>query len=1188
MNKRLLSIFTSLSLTASALAVAVGAAPALVGSQDTADNFLPVPEQFIENKGDSAELLYSGPAPVLVQETAEESNTEFGKPRLLGNALLMADLSGEGTEESPYLITSADDLFLMAHNVNSGVGNTAYYKLTCDIDLGGREWAPIGHYTELEKDAVAFCGIFDGDGHTVSNFKITREDTYYIGLFGQVTGGTIKNVNVDSANIDVNFSSSQTIYVGALVGRMLTRVPDSLSSITKCNVSNSTIKANNLGSVYAGGIGGSVVSGDYKNASIFIAFSDVTNTDISISSGAKYPPAAKPGQAVKPYVVRAGGFIGFISAQTNSTLTVINSSASANAVADASKTGYAQAMAGGMFSDIWTKEDAGGGKMTISSCYSEGTAEARSDFYPYIAGGFAAQIYPSKDSAITDCYSSTDVFGKFLQAGGGDGNDPTAGGFVGQLFFDDYEITYGKIIKNCYGSGNVKDLTHTAETPKDYSFVGGFMGWATAATFENCYRFEAQEVIGSDLNYTDFGNITVLSEQDSRYIDKYIGFDMNKIWEMDPEAEYFYPTLQKKIGYANFVNNGVSFATDVFGTDGRIRVPANVPSKSMTVEKIYTFNYWSLSENGSPFNFTGDTLTEDTTLYAVFKAEPRPYKISFVNNGTNFIPVQTINYGSSVKSPAGIPEKADEDYYYYTFSHWSDSENGTEFDFSDYTVVGDKTFYAVYNTFDKRAWTGSVAEKFESGFGTEALPYVIKTADEFAFFAKVINEKQAGYTNAYFALGNDINLGNNYWTPIGNSINNPFSAHFDGKGYTISNYKMASGQYGGLFGVVLNAEIKNVNISYFDYDYSFTNNTAQYPAYAGVLAAYVRAENGNVEISGIRISNGNFNVKASTGYTSPAVKDNPAGSMYAGNVAGFAIALLQGNVNIHDCFATNDVSVSNSTGYSYAGGIVGKLHTGANSISRISKCYNIGKISATSYNSAHAGGIAGALFSYGSDYLYDGSDKDDDPLLSSESDDFDVDIMIIDSFAVAELYSNSTAFNSRAGYIIADCNMHANIKNCYYPSNIEVPIVAVNNPDINTDGTGVPASVFKNAELLTDTCGFDFENTWTFVSDYDYPVLKCMVTEKELLKIVSAKNTNGTLNIALQVLESDSNYTVVIGVYNKRNQLISFDRKQFAPSELINEFLVSHENMKSAHHISVSVFETTTMRPLFDALKYNM
>ena len=246
------------------------------------------------------------------------------------------------------------------------------------------------------------------------------------------------------------------------------------------------------------------------------------------------------------------------------------------------------------------------------------------------------------------------------------------------------------------------------------------------------------------------------------------------------------------------------------------------------------------------------------------------------------------------------------------------------------------------------------------------------------------------------------------------------------------------------------------------------------------------------------------------------------------------------------------------------------------------------ELSATSYNSAHAGGIAGALFSYGSDYLYDGSDKDDDPLLSSESDDFDIDIMIIDSFAVAELYSNSTAFNSRAGYIIADCNMHANIKNCYYPSNIEVPIVAVNNPDINTDGTGVPASVFKNAELLTDTCGFDFENTWTFVSDYDYPVLKCMVTEKELLKIVSAKNTNGTLDIALQVLESDSNYTVVIGVYNKRNQLISFDRKQFAPSELINEFLVSHENMKSAHHISVSVFETTTMRPLFDALKYNM
>ena len=1176
MKKRLLSIFTSLSITASTLAMAVGAAPALAGTQNTADEFFPEPEQIIEkeNTDNSAELMTSGPAPVLVQDTAEESNTEFITPELLGDAILMDSLEGEGTEEAPYLISSADDLFLMAHNVNSGINNTSHYKLTCDIDLEGREWVPIGHYTEAKKDGVSFCGVFDGDGHTVSNFKITDEDScsYYIGLFGFVSGGTIKNVNVDSVTIDVDIATSQSIFIGGLAGRIVTRVPDSLSSITHCNVSNLSIKANDLGSVYAGGISGSVVSGDYKNASIFIAFSSVTDTDISISSKAKYHPTPKEGEEEKPHLVRAGGFIGFISAQTNSTITVINSSADANVFADASKSSVTQAMAGGMFSDIWTYEEQGGGAASISACYSSGTVEAHSDYYPYVAGGFAAQIYPTKDLTVTDCYSNADVSGKFLQAGGGDGNDPTAGGFVGQIFFEKYITSYGKTIKNCYGSGNVKDLTHTDETPKDYSFVGGFMGWSTASIFENCFRFEAQSVIGSDLNYTDFGSITVLTEQDSKYIDKYVGFDMNKVWEMDPDAEYFYPTLREKIGYANFVHNGVSFATDVFGSDGRVGAPSKVPSKSMTVENIYTFLYWSLSEDGASFNFTGDTLTQDTTLYAVFRADPRPYRISFINEGMNFVPVQSINYGSPVKAPNGTPEKAEEEYYYYTFSHWSDIAGGTAFDFSDYTVVGDKTFYAVYNAIDKRAWTGTVAESFSSGFGTKSLPYVIKTADEFALFAKVINENKAGYTDAYYALGDDINLGNNYWTPIGDSINNPFSAHFDGKGYTVNNFKMASSQYGGLFGTVVNAEIKNVNIAGFEYTYSFTNKTAEYPAYAGVLAGYVRADNGDVEISGVRISDGNFNVTADVH------------NMYVGNIAGFAIARSHGNVNIHDCFATNPITVNNSTGYAFAGGLVGKLYTGPGSLASVTRCYNIGKISATSYHSAHAGGLVGYAFSYGSKYVSNGyEEKKDDVHLSAAND--DLDMMVVDCFANAEIYSHSKAYTSYAGIIAAEFNVHAGIENTFYPSNVEIPVTAVRDPKIDNSGKGAALGMFQNADTLTEKCGFDFENTWTFVNNYSYPVLKCMVADKEILKVVSARVTDGTLDIALQVLEKESNYAIVIGVYNKRNQLMKVERKYFSPSESIFEFNVSYDNMKNAEYIAVSAVETATMKPLFEAIK---
>ena len=279
MNKKLFRILTSVSLVAAHLVLGANAAPALAGTQDTALEYLPVPEQIVETENKytdnkSPELTSSGPAPVLVQDTAFETNTEFGTPMLLGDAILMSSLTGDGTEESPYLISDADDLFLMAHNVNTGVGNTAHYKLTNNIDLGGSEWAPIGHYTQLNGHNVSFSGVFDGDGHTISNFKITKEDTYYIGLFGLVSGGTIKNLNVDNVNIDVDFASTQTLYVGTLVGRMVTTVPQSLSSITRCNVTNSSITAENFGTIYAGGLAGSVISGNFINASIFITFTN--------------------------------------------------------------------------------------------------------------------------------------------------------------------------------------------------------------------------------------------------------------------------------------------------------------------------------------------------------------------------------------------------------------------------------------------------------------------------------------------------------------------------------------------------------------------------------------------------------------------------------------------------------------------------------------------------------------------------------------------------------------------------------------------------------------------------------------------------------------------------------------------------------------------------------------------------
>ena len=101
---------------------------------------------------------------------------------------------GAGTEQSPYLIENAEQLAFIAEMVNAGVytysGN--YFKLTTDLDLNNLAWIPIGDATHQ------FSGNFDGDGHTISNLKITAATTN-AGLFGVVSGGTYKKLTVQGS-----------------------------------------------------------------------------------------------------------------------------------------------------------------------------------------------------------------------------------------------------------------------------------------------------------------------------------------------------------------------------------------------------------------------------------------------------------------------------------------------------------------------------------------------------------------------------------------------------------------------------------------------------------------------------------------------------------------------------------------------------------------------------------------------------------------------------------------------------------------------------------------------------------------------------------------------------------------------------------------------------------------------------
>ena len=127
-------------------------------------------------------------------------------------------------------------------------------------------------------------------------------------------------------------------------------------------------------------------------------------------------------------------------------------------------------------------------------------------------------------------------------------------------------------------------------------------------------------------------------------------------------------------------------------------------------------------------------------------------------------------------------------------------------------------------------WDGTVASSFTVGNGSEATPYEIQNAAEFAFFAKSVNDGE-NYANKYVTLGADIDLANLEWTPIGNGVTH-FSGSIDGNGHSVLNLKTTTGAHytaalggperkyyaNGLFGTCLNPTIKNlcnINFSLF-------------------------------------------------------------------------------------------------------------------------------------------------------------------------------------------------------------------------------------------------------------------------------------------------------------------------------------------------------------------------------------
>ena len=232
------------------------------------------------------------------------------KTLLLSAQILLLALGAHG--ENVFL-HNASDLVSFSSDVNSEKDYTGTtVLLDADIDFSGYSdvFVPIGKYSN--DNSLAFKGVFDGQGHKISNLEMNSSSLDNVGFFGYSYGASIKNIIFDSscsftstasggdvatlgpislfkggdesytienivnmAKITFTGQSTNFIIAGGIIGKLT-----SLSIVKSCaNYGNITVSEGFINNIYIGGIAGEIIGEKEMNISILhcINYGFITN-----------------------------------------------------------------------------------------------------------------------------------------------------------------------------------------------------------------------------------------------------------------------------------------------------------------------------------------------------------------------------------------------------------------------------------------------------------------------------------------------------------------------------------------------------------------------------------------------------------------------------------------------------------------------------------------------------------------------------------------------------------------------------------------------------------------------------------------------------------------------------------------------------------------------------------------------
>lgn len=166
--------------------------------------------------------------------------------------------SGNGEVDSPYIITTAEELKWFRDEVNCGRNNicakiadnvevidmsTVCHAADKSQNLEEVSWEPIGNTTNR------YMGTFDGNNKTITNLYINANQEYS-GLFGYTFISTIKNLTFVNANV-----TNTNSFTGILVGYGYGGTYYNIMTSTSCEVNGGDV---------TGGIAGKLAGNAYN------------------------------------------------------------------------------------------------------------------------------------------------------------------------------------------------------------------------------------------------------------------------------------------------------------------------------------------------------------------------------------------------------------------------------------------------------------------------------------------------------------------------------------------------------------------------------------------------------------------------------------------------------------------------------------------------------------------------------------------------------------------------------------------------------------------------------------------------------------------------------------------------------------------------------------------------------------